>query len=59
MLQKMGIENVRSRFMSENTSSVAATIPPPVVVENKVKRSASIANRQKPVKSEMSKTTYP
>lgn len=59
MLQKFGIENVRSRFMSETTSSAAAIVSPPTINEAKVKRSASIANRQKPAKTEMSKTTYP
>lgn len=59
MLQKFGIENVRSRFMSETTNSTAAIVTPPVNNDVKVKRSASIANRQKPAKPEMSKTTYP
>lgn len=57
MLQKLGMENVKSKFMTENPTVVQqATVPE---THPKVKRSASIANRQKPVRSEMAKAAQP
>lgn len=55
MLQKFGIENVQSRFLTDvsTVNQEAQEEPEPVV-----KRSASIAKRQKAVKPGMSKTTY-
>ena len=51
MLQKLGIENVRSRFMTDPSTHPASKD------ESRVKRSASIASKTKS-NSEMSRTNY-
>lgn len=53
MLQKLGIDNVRSRFMSDTVAS-----NPVSHEENRVKRSASIAGKNRTHKPEMSRTSY-